>query len=133
MEQAIAKKVFTDPRDVDRSQRLLDLAKKKAAADRATLPKDEAEAANAPSGDVLVQVGAAYLGFGMNDKAVATIGAGIAKGNLKRANEDYLLLGIAEAREKNSAEAGKAFGKVSGDPKYVRLAKLWELATHTTG
>jgi hypothetical protein len=133
MEQAIAKKVFTDPRDVDRSLRLLDLAKKKAADDRASIAKDEAEAASAPSGDVLVQVGAAYLGFGMNDKALAAINAGIAKGNLKRSNEDYLLLGIAEARQKNTAEAGKAFGKINGDPKYVRLAKLWELATHSSG
>ncbi len=131
MEAAIAKKAFTDPRDVDRSQRLLELAKKKAAEDRNNLAKDEAEAASSPSGDVLVQIGAAYLGFGMNDKAVSAITAGIAKGNLKRANEDYLLLGIAEARAKNSAEAARAFNKISGDPKYVRLAKLWELATHT--
>ena len=61
----------------------------------------------------------------MNEKAVSTISAGIAKGGLKRPNEDYLLLGIAEARMKNNAEAARAFGKVSGDPKYVRLAKLW--------
>jgi tetratricopeptide (TPR) repeat protein len=131
METAIGKKVFTDPRDQDRAQRLLDLAKKQAATDRTALAKDESDAANAPSGDVLVNVGATYLGFGMNDKAVAAISAGIAKGNLKRPNEDYLLLGIADARMKNSAEAAKAFGKISGDPKYVRLAKLWELATHT--
>jgi tetratricopeptide (TPR) repeat protein len=131
METAIGKKVFTDPRDQDRAQRLLDLAKKQAAADRSALAKDEADAANAPSGDVLVNVGATYLGFGMNDKAVAAISSGIAKGNLKRPNEDYLLLGIAEARMKNNAEAARAFGKISGDPKYVRLAKLWELATHT--
>lgn len=131
METAIAKKVFTDPRDVDRSQRLLEAAKKRSATDRNNLAKDEAEAANAPSGDLLVQTGAAYLGYGMNDKAASAINAGIVKGNLKRANEDYLLLGIAEARLKNSAEAAKAFSKVSGDPKYVRLARLWELATHT--
>lgn len=131
METAISKKVFTDPRDQDRAQRLLDLAKKQAATDRVALAKDEADAANAPSGDVLVNIGATYLGFGMNDKAVAAISSGIQKGNLKRPNEDYLLLGIAEARMKNNAEAARAFGKVSGDPKYVRLAKLWELATHT--
>lgn len=131
METAISKKVFSDPRDQDRAQRLLDLAKKQAIATRATLPKEETEAANAATGEVLVNIGATYLGFGMNEKAVSTISAGIAKGGLKRPNEDYLLLGIAEARMKNNAEAARAFGKVSGDPKYVRLAKLWELATHT--
>ena len=38
METAISKKVFSDPRDQDRAQRLLDLAKKQAIATRATLP-----------------------------------------------------------------------------------------------
>jgi tetratricopeptide (TPR) repeat protein len=131
MEIAIGKKVFTDPRDQDRAQRLLDLAKKQSIAARASLAKEETDAASAPTGEVLVNIGATYLGFGMNDKAVSVISAGIAKGSLKRPNEDYLLLGIAEARMKNNAEAARAFGKVSGDPKYVRLAKLWELATHT--
>jgi len=131
MEQAFNKKVYSDPHDIERNQRLLDTARKAAAADRAALAKNETDAKAAPSGDALVQIGAAYIGFGMPDKAADAIDAGIAKGSLKRPNEAYLLLGIARARLKNTAEAGKAFGKVSGDPKYVRLAKLWELATHS--
>jgi hypothetical protein len=131
MEQAFNKKVYSDPHDVERNQRLLDTARKAAAADRAAMAKNEKDAEAAPTGDALVQIGAAYIGFGMPDKAADAIDAGIAKGSLKRPNEAYLLLGIARARLKNTAEAGKAFGKVSGDPKYVRLAKLWELATHS--
>ncbi|HMD58469.1 MAG TPA: hypothetical protein VKG66_01700, partial [Steroidobacteraceae bacterium] len=126
-----SKKVYSDPHDVERNQRLLETARKAAAADRAAMAKNEKDAQAAPAGDELVQIGAAYLGFGLPDKAADAIDAGIAKGSLKRPNEAYLLLGIARARLKNAAEAGKAFGKVSGDPKYVRLAKLWELATHT--
>ncbi len=131
MEQAFNKKVYSDPHDVERNQRLLDTARKAAAADRAAMAKNEKDAQAAPTGDALVQIGAAYIGFGMPDKAADAIDAGIAKGSLKRPNEAYLLLGIARARLKNTAEAGKAFGKVSGDPKYVRLAKLWQLATHS--
>jgi tetratricopeptide repeat protein len=131
MQQAFTKKVYSDPHDVERNQRLLDTAHKAAAADRAAMAKNEKDAEAAPTGDALVQIGAAYLGFGDPQKASDAIDAGIAKGSLKRPNEAYLLLGIARARQKNAAEAGKAFAKVSGDPKYVRLAKLWGLATHT--
>jgi Tetratricopeptide repeat len=131
MQQAMTKKVFTDPHDVERNQRLLDTAHKAAAADRAAMTKNESDARAAATGDALVQIGAAYLGFGQPDQAATAIEAGIAKGTLKRPNEAYLLLGIARARQKNAAEAGKAFSKVSGDPKYVRLAKLWQLATHS--
>jgi hypothetical protein len=74
-----------------------------------------------------VQVGAAYLGFGLPDKAAAAINAGITKGNLKYYDEAYILQGIAYERLKNNADAIKAFEKVSKDQRYVRLAKLWIL------
>ena len=38
-----------------------------------------------------------------------------------------MLLGIAQERAKNHAEAIKAFNKATTDPKYARLAKLWAL------
>ena len=127
IEQAFAKNLFTDPHDKDSNQRLLDAAKKAAARDRASMPQSEKDAAASPSGDAAVQLGGAYLGYGQPDKALASIQAGIAKGKLKNADEAYLLLGIAEERNKNNGEAIKAFNKVTGDPKYVRLAKLWAL------
>jgi hypothetical protein len=127
LEQAFAKNLYTEQRDKDSNQRLLDLAKKKALEDRASIGRDEKDAANAPTGDAYVQVGAAYLGFGQTDKAVSAINAGIAKGSLKYQDEAYILQGIAYERSKNNAEAIKAFEKVSKDQRYVRLAKLWIL------
>jgi hypothetical protein len=127
LEQAFAKNLYTDAHDKERSQRLLDKVKRSAANDRASLPKAERDAANAASGDGLVQIGAAYLGFGQPDKALASISAGIAKGNLKFADESYMLLGIAYQRNKNAAEAIKAFNRATNDPKYARIAKLWAL------
>ena len=127
LEQAFAKNLYTDPHDKERSQRLLDKIKRSAAADRAALPKAEKDAAASNAGDGLVQVGAAYLGFGQPDKALAAISAGIAKGNLKFADESYMLLGIAYERNKNTAEAVKAFNRATNDPKYARIAKLWAL------
>jgi hypothetical protein len=127
LEQAFAKNLFTDPRDKESNTKLLDSAKKKAAADKAGIAADEKAAADAPTGDPFVQIGAAYLGFGQVDKAIASITAGIAKGKLKYPDEAYLLLGIAQEKSKNNAEAIKAFNKVTADQRYVRLAKLWVL------
>jgi hypothetical protein len=127
LEQAFAKNLYTEARDKDSNQKLLDSAKKKALADRATIGKDEKAAADAPTGDGYVAIGAAYLGFGQPDKALAAISAGIAKGKLKYPDEAYLLLGVALDKQKNNAEAIKAFNKVTVDPRYVRLAKLWIL------
>jgi len=129
VQTAFSKNLYTEKRDQDKNQRLLDMAKSKAAADRANIAKYEADAAKLSGGDGLVQIGAAYLGFGQPEKAEAAISSGIAKGNLKYADEAYLLLGIADLRQKKMEEARKAFGKVTGDAKYTRLAKLWALRT----
>lgn len=127
LEQAFTKNLYTDAHDKERSQRLLDKVRKSAAEDRATISKQEKDATKAPSGDALVQVGAAYLGYGQPDKAIAAISAGIAKGSLKHSDEAYMLLGIAYDRSKNSAEAVRAFNRANSDPKYAQLAKLWAL------
>lgn len=127
LEQAFGKNLFTEQRDKERNQRLLDKIKEAAARDRAELPRSEKDANAAPTGDALVQVGAAYLGFGEPDKALAAINAGLAKGKLKYQDEAYMLLGMAYDRSKNANEAIKAFGKANSDPKYARLAKLWVL------
>ncbi len=127
MEQAFAKNLYTEQREKESNQRLLDTAKKKALDDRASLARNEKDAAAAPTGDALVQIGGAYLGYGQADKALAAINAGIAKGKLKYPDEAYMLLGIAQGRAKNNAEAIRAFNKATSDPKYARLAKLWAL------
>jgi predicted Zn-dependent protease len=127
LEQAFAKNLYTDQHDKERNQRLLDKVRRTAADDRSTMAKQEKDATAAPSGDALVQVGGAYLGYGQPDKAVAAITSGISKGNLKRSGEAYMLLGIAYDRSKNSAEAVRAFNRANTDPNYAQLAKLWAL------
>jgi len=127
IEQALAKNLFTEQREKESNQRLLDAARKKGVQDKATLERDTKDAMAAASGDPLVQLGGAYLGYGQPDKAVTNINAGIAKGKLKNPDEAYMLLGIAQERSKNGAEAVRAFNKATADPKYARLAKLWVL------
>jgi hypothetical protein len=84
-----------------------------------------------------VQVGAQYLSFGENAKAVDALQRGIAKGSIakgdpkekERIDEAALLLGMANLRNNNKTEAAKAFRAVKGDPTMVRIAKLWLLNT----
>jgi Tfp pilus assembly protein PilF len=127
LEQAFAKNLYTDQHDKERSQRLLDKVRRSANDDRAGVAKYEKDAAAAPTGDDYVQLGAAYLGFGQPDKAIAAISAGISKGKLKYPDEAYLLLGMAYDRAKNKTDAVRAFGRATSDPSYARLAKLWAL------
>jgi hypothetical protein len=137
LEQGFSKKVFVEKRDVDVNTRLLEAAKKEAALEKPALPKNEAAAKAAATGDALVKVGAQTLGCGDAAKAAQLIQAGITKGSLakgdpkeaERVDEAYLLLGMAHLKNNNKAEAAKAFRAVKKDPTMVRIAKLWLLNT----
>src|ERR1700722_3656351 len=133
LQQAFAKNVFVEQRDKDRYQHLLEGAKQRAAKDQSQLATVEQTAAAAPNGDALVQLGAAYISYGQNDKAVAAITKGIGKGGLKSPDEANLLLGIAQLRQKNNAAAQQSFDKVasSSNNGYARLGKLWSLRAHS--
>lgn len=123
LEQGFAKKIFTEKRDIDRNQRLLDMAKKQAAADPSTLAKKATTTGTANDPDVSMAL--AYLGAQQYDKAVEAINRSLAK-NPK--NPDArLTLGIAELRAGRKDEARKAFKAVKGDPTLERLANLWTL------
>jgi tetratricopeptide (TPR) repeat protein len=127
LEKGFQKGVFSDQRTKDKNQRLLDAAKKAAAADQAQLPKMEADASAAPTGDKAVGVGFAYLGYGKYDKAVELMSKGISKGGLKSEPEARLLLGIAQLKAGKKDDAAKSFRQVKGDPALERLANLWSL------
>ena len=129
LQKAFSENAFTEQRDKDRYQHLLDGAKQRAATDQASLPNVEKDAMNAPTGDKLVQVGGAYISYGQNDKAIAALTKAIAKGSLKYPDEANLLLGIAQLRSHDAADALKNFEKVSASSNsgYARLGKLWAL------
>jgi tetratricopeptide (TPR) repeat protein len=124
LQEAFQKNIFTEQRDKDRYQHLLDGAKQRAVTDQQQLGKSEPQ-----DGNALVQVGAAYMSYGQFEKAIANISKGIQKGGLKSPDEAELLLGIAQLRARNVAEAQRTFDKVatSSNPSYARLGKLWAL------
>jgi Tfp pilus assembly protein PilF len=124
LEKGFQNNVFTDQREKDRYQHLLDGAKQRAVSDQQGLGKNEPA-----DGNAYVQLGAAYLSYGQYDKAIANINKGLQKGGLKSVDEANLLLGIAQLRMKNTSEAQRAFDKVttSSNAGYARLGKLWAL------
>src|SRR6516225_8848273 len=134
LEKAQAKNVFTDQRSKDRSQRLLDSAKKRATSDQAGLPKFEKEADAAATGDKNFAAGRAYLGYGQYDKAVDQLSKALSKGGLKNEADARLTLGIAQLKAGHKDDALKTFKAVKGDPALERLASLWGIhATQASG
>ena len=133
LSKGFANNVFTEAADKNRNQHLLDSAKKEVATDQPTLPKTEADAANAPSGDKLLGVGVGYYGYGDYAKASKDLAAGLAKGPTKDATDARLLLGIAQFKAGSKDEAVKTFRSVKGDPTLERLAALWTLRIRAAG
>jgi len=110
-----------------RTDKLLSRAKTEAAADLASLDATVKEASTKPNGEPLAKMGAAYLGHGLNEKAITTIQSAIAKGGLKSVDESYVRLGVANLNLGKKAEAIKAFQSVSDKSNLARIAKLWIL------
>ncbi len=127
LEKGMQKNVFTDARLLDRNKRLLDSARKQAAADQASLDKIAKDAAAGKTGDKDVSVGLAYLSYKQYAKAVEAINRGLGKPGVQNEGEARLLLGIAELGAGNKEEAQKAFNAVKGDAKLERIANLWSL------
>ena len=127
LEKAMAKNVFTEQRTKERSQRLLEGAKKRAASDQSTLPKLEQEANAAANGDKNIAVGRAYLGYEQYDKAADQLSKGLNKGVSKSEPESRLMLGIAQLKSGHKDDAVKTFRAVKGDATLERLANLWTL------
>jgi outer membrane protein assembly factor BamD (BamD/ComL family) len=127
LEKGFQKNVFADQRSKDKNQRLLESAKKAAATDQAQLPKIEADARKATTGDKDIAVGLAYLGYQQYDKAVDLLSDGLQKGGVKNEAEARLLLGIAQLKAGKKDDAQKTFKAVKGDASLERLANLWSL------
>ena len=127
LEKGMQKGVFSDARQKDKNQRLLESAKKAAQSDKASLAKVEQDANASTTGDKNVGVGLAYLGYQQYDKALDQLNKGVTKGGVRNEAEARLLLGIAQLKNGKKDDAQKSFKAVKGDPNLERLAELWSL------
>jgi tetratricopeptide (TPR) repeat protein len=126
IEAGFARKAFTEQREIDSNNRILASAKGRVAADKAGLAQRDKQAAAGKSGDADIAVAESYLSYGQFAEAVAAAQRGIAKG-VSNAADAQLVLGIAQYRAGNKAEAAKTFKAVKGNESLQRLAKLWSL------
>ncbi len=128
IETGKTKNVFKEGRKAD-IEKLLERAKAAAAADKASLAKQDTSAKANAQGNADVKLGAAYLSYGESAKAIEVLSRGIAKGGVRNPDEAGILLGIAYLKAGNKPEAAKAFQTVNKDPTLTRVAKLWLLNT----
>ena len=128
VEQGYKSGVLGTGAEAARHQRLKDLADKQAGESAATLARLATEAAAEKEGDSLVKLGYAHVSAGEVDKGLALIQQGITKGQLKRAEEARLRLGMAQLQSpKSRAQAAQTLRSVKGTDGAAEIARLWTI------
>jgi tetratricopeptide (TPR) repeat protein len=122
MERGYARSVF-GPKDEARAQRILVDARKKSAAQQATLVRLSQTASASKKGQDEVLLGEVLLSYGQADKAVAAGKRALAKG--ANPDEVNMLVGRSHVQLRNGAEARRAFGLVKESPEAAAVARLW--------
>jgi hypothetical protein len=134
LEKGVAAGLFTEPKDKERSTRLLNSLKPRADADKKGAAQEDAEATKSPAGELDVKMGEVYFGSGDYGNAVTAINRGLQKGQIKHLDEAYAYLGRADAQLKNFADAKKAFAGLKSVPNISpRVLRLWELYADKLG
>lgn len=118
-EGTAAKKIGTKPIDKE----LYASANKNLAADKASLPGLERDAAKAPTGKGPLATGDAFYGYGNYAKAADMYRIAVSKGGVD-ANTANLRLGAALAMAGDKAGATTAFQAVTSGPR-APLAQFW--------
>jgi len=114
----------------DRNNRLLSDAKGQMDRIKATLPQQEAEAKAIQTGEPEAKLATAYFTLKNYAKASEAAQRAVTKGNLKRADDVNMMLGISLANSKKPAEAKKAFtAAAAANAKTRGVADLWTSVT----
>lgn len=110
----------------DRNNKVLADAKAQLERMKATLAQQEKEANAIQTGEPSAKVATAYFSLRNYAKASELAQNAVKKGNLKRADDVNMLLGIALANQKKAADAKKAFEAAAvANPKSRDVAGLW--------
>jgi hypothetical protein len=128
LDQGFAKNAFTG-NEATEAKKLNEQVTKSAAQDKAQLSANESGAKASKDGEALVSLGLALSYDGQAEKGLSLIEQGIAKGNLKHADEAKLHLGIAQWRAGKADDAIKTFQSVSGT--IAPLAHAWTLVVQS--
>jgi hypothetical protein len=119
--------------DVERQNRLRDLANKQAAADAAAIAQGEAEVSTAKDADALVAIGYNYVVNGKAERGLSLMEQGLKQGPLKHPEDAKLHLALAYAHVGQKARAVQLLQSVRGNDGTADLARLWLLQTNRSG
>lgn len=125
MDEGYAKGVLGKGGDAAKHQKQRDAVTKKAQEDRKELA--QANAASVKDGDTLVRLGYALFSSGEKAKGLQFMEQGLARSDLKRADEARLLLGYAQFINGDKAKAQATFKAVTGDADSAAVAEAWGL------
>jgi hypothetical protein len=111
-----------------RHQRLRDLAIKQEGESKAQLAQQTTDAEGFKEGDGLVKVGYAYVTMGEQEKGIALIEKGIAKGSLKRPEDAKLRLGMAQMQSpKTKATGVQTLRGIKGTDGVAEIARMFAM------
>jgi len=127
VDKGLAANVLNQGADAAKAKRLSDFLGKKIAEAKTALPEAEKAANEAKDGNALVSQGLGFAFRGEAAKGVKLIEQGIAKGNLKRAEDAKLYLGLAQSMAGDTAKAQATWRSVKGTDGVADLARLWSI------
>ncbi len=110
-----------------RDGRLRDFVTKTVGEDQAAIDAKSQEAVTNKDGQVMVDYGFDYVGYGQFDKGIKLMEDGIAADKLKHPDDAKLHLGIAYFRAGKKDKALAAFKSVGGTDGTTDLARVWTL------
>ncbi len=119
--------------EAERHKRLRDLVIKKLGEDEAARADNQKQAAADKDGSALVNIGFNLAFGGQGLAGLALMQQGIAKGNLKHADDAKLHVAIAQMMAGDTAKAQATFKTVSGADGTADLARLWALYARRKG
>jgi tetratricopeptide (TPR) repeat protein len=125
LEQGYSSGVLGKGSDVERQNRLRDLANRQAAQDAAAIAGGESETGK--DADALVTIGYNYVINGKADHGISLIEQGIRQGHLKHPEDAKLHLALAYAQAGQKAKAAQLLQSVRGNDGTADLARLWLL------
>jgi hypothetical protein len=112
----------------DRHGRLRDLVLKQDTEVKAGLAAATAEAEAKKDGNDLVKVGMVHVSLGQVDQGIALIEKGIARGQLRNADDAKLRLGLAQLQSARTKAKGiQTLRSVGGRDGTADIARLWAI------
>ncbi len=127
LDQGYAAGVLGKGTDVDRQNRLHDLANRQAAQDAAAIAQGESEVGGARDADALLAIGYNLVVNGKADRGLPLMEQALKQGPLKHPEDAKLHLALAYAHAGQKARAAQLLQSVRGNDGTADLARLWLL------